>query len=88
MQQCTLKSVGVTKMRRTSVEGGKEKVECRMCRMMWSSHSQMRKLRRSKLSNGGARYYLFPDEDLIVNGDVFDKAIGNHIEMNENIRVV
>ena len=34
-----------------------------------------------KLSIGGACYYLFPNEDLIVNGGVVDKAVGNHIKM-------
>ena len=34
-----------------------------------------------KLSIGGACYYLFPNEDLIVNGGVVDEVVGNHIEM-------
>ena len=34
-----------------------------------------------KLPIGGACYYLFPNEDLLVNGGVVDEADGNHIEM-------
>ena len=62
------------------MEGGKEKVKCRMCTMMWSSQSQMRKLPRSYQSEVLVTI-CSQNEDMIVNGGVVDEAVGNHIKM-------
>ena len=81
MQQCMPESVDVTKMRRTSVEGGKGKVGCWMCMTYNDVELPFPDAKGAdKLSIGGACYYSFPNEDLIVNGGVVGKAVGNHIK--------